>query len=159
MVVKLSPNNVNPKNSLLLSSHFDTRSVGPGGGDDGTMLSVMLEMLRVFVSSSQTFEHSIIFLFNNAEESGLHGSHMFITGHRWANDVKTAINLDSAGNGGKEVLFQISAEYSSWLLKYYKSSIPYPLTTTIAEDLFKSGLIPSDTDFRIYRDFGHVAGT
>lgn len=55
-----------------------------GSGDDGTMVVVMLEVLRQMAISETPFQHPIVFLFNGAEENGLMGSHAFITQHKWA---------------------------------------------------------------------------
>ena len=51
--------------------------------------AVMLEIIRIMVSSSRIHLHNdIIFLFNGAEEVILTASHGFITQHKWAPDVK-----------------------------------------------------------------------
>lgn len=158
VVVRLSPANA-PTNSktLLVNSHFDSVPISVGAGDDGTMVAVMLETLRVLSVRVRPFQHSIIFLFNGAEENGLQGSHAFITQHRWAKNITAFINLDSAGSGGRDMLFQ-ATENSPWLLKYYAKVAPYPFATVLGQEMFESGLIPSDTDFRIFRDYGHVVG-
>lgn len=43
-------------------------------------------------------------------------------------------------------------------MKYYHKSVPSPFASTIAEELFQNNFIPSDTDFRIFRDYGEVPG-
>lgn len=118
VVVRLrnSYNDLEHLRSLLINSHFDTVAVSPGGGDAGTMIAVMLETLRVLSLTGNYFEHAIIFLFNGCEENALQGSHAFITQHKWAGTVSAVLNLDAAGNGGREIMFQASKGYS-WLMK------------------------------------------
>lgn len=41
----------------------------------------------------------------------------------------------------------------------YKSAVPHPNGQVAAEEMFHLGVIPSDTDFRIFRDYGHIPGT
>lgn len=43
-------------------------------------------------------------------------------------------------------------------IQHYADVVPHPYGQAIGEELFQSGLIPSDTDFRIFRDFGQIPG-
>lgn len=88
VVVKLSTRGSDSVNYLLLNSHFDSKPSSPGTGDDGTMVIVMLEVLRQMAISEKIFEHPIVFLFNGAEENPLQASHGFITEHKWAKNCK-----------------------------------------------------------------------
>lgn len=120
------------------------------------MCTVMLEVIRKISQWNGELRYNLIFLFNGAEESPLQAAHGFITQHKWANEVKVVINLEAAGSGGKEILFQ-SGPGHSWLLNYY-SRIPHPYGQVAGEEIFQSNLIPSDTDFRLFRDYGGVVG-
>ena len=65
------------------------RDRGPGASDDGVSCAIMLEVIRVLMTSSTVvLNHDLIFLFNGAEEAILAASHAFITQHRWANNIK-----------------------------------------------------------------------
>ncbi|CAH1393509.1 unnamed protein product [Nezara viridula] len=156
IVVKVGPRGMS-NYSLLINCHFDSVPTSPGASDDGLNCAVMLEMIRVLSLSPKKLPHNIIFLFNGAEENPLIGSHGFITEHKWAHEIKTFINLESCGAGGKETLFQAGPNHP-WLIKTYGEAAKYPNGLVIAEEIFQSGLIPSDTDFRIFRDFGHIPG-
>lgn len=127
-----------------------------GGSDDGINCAVMLEVLRKLSKLPEAPSHNIIFLFNGAEETPLQAAHGFITQHKWAKETKVVINLEAAGTGGKIALFQ-SGPSKPWLMKYY-NKVPHPFGSAAGEELFQSDVIPSDTDFRIFRDFGKTIG-
>ncbi|KAH8384739.1 hypothetical protein KR093_007129, partial [Drosophila rubida] len=157
VVVKLSSLNSTSESYLLINSHFDTVVTSPGAGDDGFMVATMLEVLRVMATTAKYFEHPVVFLFNGAEEAALQASHGFITQHKWAPNCKALINLDAAGSGGREFLFQ-SGPSHPWLVNYYKQSAKHPGATTLGEEVFQAGLIPSDTDFAAFVEFGKIPG-
>ncbi|KAL5289338.1 hypothetical protein ACFFRR_009467 [Megaselia abdita] len=117
-VIKFSPKNVTTESYLLINSHFDSKPGSPGAGDDGAMVVVMLEILRKLSISKSPLSYPVVFLLNGAEENPLQASHGFITQHKWAKNCKALINLDAAGNMGREVLFQ-SGPNHPWLMRPY----------------------------------------
>lgn len=159
VVVRLSPRvpTATNRSTLLINSHFDSVPVSYGAGDAGIMVASMLEVLRVLSRSTTTYDNPVVFLFNGAEENGLLGSHAFITQHKWAANIRGLINLDSCGSGGREMLFQ-SSQKAPWFVEQYANSVPHPFAVVAAQELFEANLIPSDTDFRIFRDYGNVSG-
>lgn len=159
VIARFSSKNHSSNSTLLINSHFDSVPISDGAGDDSIMVAVMLELLRVLSDAESLADYScpIVFLFNGAEENGLQGSHAFITQHKWAENIKAFINLDSAGTGGREMLFQASVN-APWLIKHYQKSAPHPFALITAQELFDANFIPSDTDFRIFRDYGNIPG-
>lgn len=59
--------------------------------------------------------------------------------------------------GGGEILFQ-SGPGDGWILNSYSKHVPHPYGLCIAEEAFQRNFIPSDTDFRIFRDFAGIPG-
>ncbi|XP_017150675.1 endoplasmic reticulum metallopeptidase 1 isoform X1 [Drosophila miranda] len=157
IVVKLSPKNSTSDTYLLVNSHFDSKPTSPSAGDAGQMVVTILEVLRVMSSTKQTFEHPIVFLLNGAEENPLQASHGFITQHKWASKCTVLINLDAAGSGGREILFQTGPNHP-WLVNYYKKNAKHPFATTMAEEIFQTGILPSDTDFTIFTKYSKLVG-
>lgn len=48
----------------------------------------MLEVLRVLSQQEKRLRHSVVFLFNGAEETPLQAAHGFITQHPWAKEIR-----------------------------------------------------------------------
>ncbi|NXF48598.1 ERMP1 metallopeptidase, partial [Oceanites oceanicus] len=156
VVVKLEPQN-GAQHAVLSNCHFDSVPNTPGASDDAVSCAVMLEILNTLSKSSEPLQHAVIFLFNGAEENILQASHGFITQHEWAKSIRAFINLEAAGVGGKELVFQTGPE-NPWLVQAYVVAAKHPFASVVAQEIFQSGIIPADTDFRIYRDFGNVPG-
>ena len=92
VVIKISPKGYKGDSYLLVNSHYDSVPFGPGAGDDGAMVAVMLETLRVLSQSSKPLKNPVVFLFNGAEENPLQASHAFITQHKWAKNCKYVVD-------------------------------------------------------------------
>ncbi|XP_046389078.1 endoplasmic reticulum metallopeptidase 1-like [Ischnura elegans] len=159
VIVRISPADADKRSpySLLVNCHFDTVADSPGASDDGASCAIMMEILRVITQSNRPVTHSLILLFNGAEENLMQASHGFITKHPWAKDIQVFINLEACGAGGREILFQ-AGPGQPWILTAYAESVPHPYASSLAQEIFESGIIPGDTDFRIFRDFGNISG-
>ncbi|CAG0915360.1 unnamed protein product [Notodromas monacha] len=131
IAVRIDPGVDNDDDALLVNCHFDSPVGSPGASDDAVNCATMLEVLR--------------------------GAHAFITQHPWRKQAKILINLEAAGSGGREILFQAGPR-ASWLVEIYKQATSFPVSSGFWQDIFDTGAIPSDTDFRIFRDYGGMSG-
>ncbi|HEY0971820.1 MAG TPA: M28 family peptidase [Gemmatimonadales bacterium] len=139
------------RGSVLISSHYDSPASSVGAADAAAPVAVMLEVARA-LAAGPTPEHTIVLNFNDAEEQGLLGAHAFLR-HRWFPDVRAFLNLESAGNRGKAILFQ-AGPGNAWLTARHARSVPHPYGSVIGQDIFQGGLVPSGTDFEVYTGGG-----
>ncbi|KAF7323535.1 Peptide hydrolase [Mycena kentingensis (nom. inval.)] len=156
IVIRISNGSPHGKeHALLLNSHLDSTLPSPGAADDAISVGVMLECMRVLVNTPRwSPAHAIILLFNHAEESLQDGSHLFSTQHEIAHTVRAVINLEAAGTTGRDLLFQATSEE---MVEAY-SKVPRPFGTVFANDIFNSGVLLSDTDFRQFEEYLDVPG-
>ncbi|KAJ8519321.1 hypothetical protein ONZ45_g3731 [Pleurotus djamor] len=156
IVVRISDGTPKGKeHALLVNAHLDSTLPSPGAADDALSVGVMLECMRVLVETpGWEPSHAIVFLFNHAEESLQDGSQMYSTQHPTASTVRAAINLEAAGTTGRELLFQATSEE---MIQAY-SQVPRPFGTVLANEIFSSGVLLSDTDFRQFEEYLNVTG-
>ncbi|KAJ8759909.1 hypothetical protein K2173_010010 [Erythroxylum novogranatense] len=143
-------------NAILVSSHIDTVFSTGGAGDCSSCVAVMLELARGVSQWAHGFKNAVIFLFNTGEEEGLNGAHSFITQHPWSKTIRTAIDLEAMGVGGKAGIFQAGPD--PWAIENFASAAKYPSGQVISQDLFSSGVIKSATDFQIYKEVAGLSG-
>lgn len=135
------------REAILVSAHYDSVPWTAGAADNAAGVAAALEALRVW-SGGPTLTRSVIVAFVDAEEIGSFGA-AALAEHPWMEDVEAFVNLDAAGAAGKAVLFQAGA---SWISEAYANAVGEPYGTIFAQDVFQSGVIPSGTDFEIYRE-------
>lgn len=156
IIIRLSDGTDRGKaDAVLINSHLDSTLPSPGAADDALAVGVMIECVRVLVNTpGWEPKHAVVFLFNNAEESLQDGSHLFSTQHPIASTVRAVVNLEAAGTAGPELLFQATSH--EMILAY--SQVPRPYGTIFANEIFSSGVLLSDTDFRQFEYYLNVTG-
>ncbi|WBW73084.1 ER metallopeptidase Erm1 [Schizosaccharomyces osmophilus] len=140
--------------AVLVNAHIDSTLPSPGATDDALAVGILLENLRILSSQPTPLTNSVVFLFNDAEESLQDASHMFITQSVLKDSVKYVVNLEACGTTGAEILFQATSDE---MIKAY-SHVPRPFATVLADDVFRTGIIISDTDFRQFVQYGNLTG-
>ncbi|KAI6242884.1 Peptidase M28 domain containing protein [Aphelenchoides fujianensis] len=143
-------------------THFLQLPDTPGATDDAVSCAIMMEIMTVLSQRTTPLENDIIFLFNGAEENFLQGSHGFITQHRWRHDVRAFINLEGTGVRKKRpAVARFSSKPARAIRGFWRrtwTTPRIPTASVIAQEVFQLGIVPSDTDFRILRDYGLLSG-
>lgn len=158
IVAVLSPPGIEDQTPVvLLNCHLDTAlSSGGGAGDDASGCAILLETARILSTRPAAFaKNPVAFLFNGNEEGGLNGAHMFLSRPTsvLARKSKLVINLESAGSTGPPAVFQLRSRN---LLKAYAKGATSKHLNVVFNDVFRTGVLVSDTDFRHWGDEGII---
>ena len=150
VVVRLPGKGPRGKKSLLLCAHHDSTRFGPGAGDNASGVAAILETLRA-LKSGPPLDRDVIVLFDDGEEAGLLGAHLFVNEHPWAKDVGVVVNLDARGNHGPSFMFETS-EQNGWLIRRFAEASPHPFATSFSMDIYR--LMPNDTNLTVFKRAG-----
>lgn len=136
--------------AVLLASHYDSVTTGPGAADDGAAVAGLLETLRA-LKSSAPLKNDVIALFTDGEEAGLLGARAFAGEHPWAKDVGLALNFEARGNGGPVWMFETSGQ-NGRLIEGFSHSARPAFANSLSYEIYR--LLPNDTDFTVLKKAG-----
>lgn len=155
--------------AVLLMAHYDCVGAGEGAGDDGSGVAALLEIARALKAGPQP-KRSVIFLFSDAEESGLLGADAFAgiwqtvrpkegpptevplqKGHPLFAKVGCAINLEARGTRGPSLMFQTGPQ-SAPLIEAIAAHAPRPVLGSSFATVYE--LLPNDTDLTPIKERG-----
>jgi hypothetical protein len=126
--------------AVLLMAHSDSVAAGPGGGDDGSGVAVLLETVRALKARGPA-GRPVIALFSDGEEPGLLGASAYIRNARDA--IAAVVNADVRGDSGASFLFQTSPG-DAGLIDLYAKGVSHYATSSISGVIYK--YLPNDTD-------------
>jgi hypothetical protein len=143
-IVATFPGRANSR-AIMLVAHSDSVAEGPGAGDDGAGLIVILETIRA-LRAGAPIKNDVIVLFSDGEEAhGLLGAQAFAAGHRdFAEQIGMMVNLEARGSSGPGLMFETSDDNGA-LIREFARAAPYPRATSLMAAVYK--LLPNDTDF------------
>ncbi|MFL6286061.1 MAG: M20/M25/M40 family metallo-hydrolase [Pyrinomonadaceae bacterium] len=152
-VVARMPGSGGGGEAVMLVAHYDSVMHSHGASDDGAGVAALLETARA-LKSGPAPRNDVIFLFTDGEELGLLGARAFVNEHRWAKDVKAALNFEARGSGGPVFMFETS-ERNGRLVGAVADAAPAPFASSLMYQLYK--FLPNDTDMSVFKKAG-IAG-
>ena len=132
--------------AVALVAHYDSVPTSPGAADNGAAVASLLETARALMAGPP-LDRDVIFLFTDAEETGLHGARAFVEQHPWAREVGAVVNFDARGHGGPVLMFQTGEENGAWIPHFLRNT-DLPVASSVMSHLYQ--ILPNDTDFTVF---------
>jgi hypothetical protein len=136
--------------AILATAHYDSVAAGPGAGDDGAGVVVILELAR-HLASLPPARNDVIFLISDGEETGLRGADAFADHDPLMKRVGLVVNVEARGAAGPSIMFETGANNAA-LIALFQKTIAHPVSNSLAYEVYK--LLPNDTDFSVYKKYG-----
>lgn len=131
--------------AFMLVAHYDSVPEGPGAGDDGAGVIVILEAIRALHTGPSITNDLIVLLSDGEEARGLLGAQAFAAGHPDLKDrIGMMVNLEARGSSGPGLMFETSNDNGA-LIHEFARAARHPMATSLMAAIYK--LLPNDTDF------------
>jgi hypothetical protein len=137
--------------AILLMAHSDSVAAGPGAGDDGAGVAILLESIRALKARGLNGEHPVVALFTDGEEPGLLGAAAYLRDAGARAQIGAVINVEARGNQGPSYLFQTSPGNDK-LIGLYARSLKQYATSSLYGEIYK--YLPNDTDLTLMLGLG-----
>lgn len=145
-VIGRLPGSEPAEKAVVLAAHYDSVPTSPGASDNASAVAALLETARV-LKAGAPLRRDVLFLFSDAEETGLHGAQAFVERHPAASRVAAVLNFDARGHQGPVYMFQTGREAGDWI-PLFAEGTPHPVGTSLMAHLYQ--LLPNATDFLIF---------
>ncbi|HET7084968.1 MAG TPA: M20/M25/M40 family metallo-hydrolase [Rhizomicrobium sp.] len=144
IIAEVSPGQGNNKGkAILLMAHSDSVPAGPGAGDDGSGVAILLETMRALKARGGVAAHPVVALFTDGEEVNMLGAASYLHDPAQRERVGAVINVEARGNRGFSYLFQTSRG-NARLIDLYAQSVPRYATSSLYQEIYQR--LPNDTD-------------
>jgi hypothetical protein len=139
--------------ALMLAAHYDSVPTGPGAGDDGASVGVLLETLRA-LKAGPPLKNDVLVLLTDGEERGLFGAKVFVAEYPDLKTIRLVLNFEARGSGGPVFLFE-TTEGNEGLIGECGRVLTRSAASSLFYTLYKS--LPNDTDLTVFKKNG-IAG-
>jgi Peptidase family M28 len=132
---------------LLLVSHYDSNTSGPGAADDGIGVAGMIEIAAIL--RTEPLQRPVTFLFDEGEETGLSGAGAFLDSDPVAGAADSLINLEARGSDGPAIMFETSRPNAA-AIRAFAAGSSHPYANSLSTDFYR--LIPNSTDVTVFAE-------
>lgn len=136
-----------PRHAILVTAHYDSVPGSAAAADDGAGIATMLEIAER-VARRDPFLHDVVFLFADAEETGLLGAMHFADSHPLMDKVAFVLNMEARGVSGSSVMFETGPDNAA-LIGEFARAAPNPVSNSLLFEAYRR--MPNNTDFTVYK--------
>ncbi|MBV6422843.1 MAG: hypothetical protein NAOJABEB_00629 [Steroidobacteraceae bacterium] len=138
------------REAVLVTAHYDSVPGSVAAADDGAGVAAMLEIAELIAARGPLL-HDVVFLFADAEETGLRGAMLFADAHPLMRRVAFVLNMEARGVTGPGMMFETGADNRA-LVAAYARAVPRPVANSLLYEVYRH--MPNNTDFTIYKRRG-----
>lgn len=141
----VGPPTTEPKSAVMIASHYDSVSAGPGASDDGIGIAASLEIARILKADGP--KKPVLVLITDGEEIGLVGARAFVETDPFAAAIESVISLEARGVRGPVAMFETS-QPNGRDIQILRADVKHPVASSLAADVYAA--MPNGTDVTEY---------